>query len=110
MCFHIAITCMYKGELSVFHCTPSKSNIYGGNVICERLDEFLKDRKVKSIYNVDIPIEKIIKNFNQVKFNKWDALNFNCETYINQLIWKEKGSTQLERLFCATLLCGSVFL
>ena len=110
LCFHVAITCMYNGELCVFHCTPSKSNIYGGNVVCERLDQFLKDRKIKSVYYVDVPVIEIVKNFNQVKYKKWDPLNFNCETYINQLISNNKGSTQLERLFCVTLLCGSVFI
>jgi len=110
MCFHIAVVCLYNGVLCVFHCTPTKTNVYGGNVICERLDQFLSNRKVKKMYPANVPMEKIIKNFDQVKYNKWDALNFNCETYINQLVNDNNGTTQLERLFFTCLLCGSVLL
>jgi hypothetical protein len=96
--------------MCVFHNTPSKTNGYNGNVICESLYKFLSDRKINAIYPTNIPTEKILQNFNQVKNKKYNALNFNCETYINQLINGNTGTTQLEILFCASVLCGSLFL
>lgn len=110
LCFHVGITCLYNGEMCVFHNTPSKTNGYGGNVICEPLYKFLSNRKINSIYQTNILTEKIVKNFSEVKNKKWDALNFNCESYINQLMNGDTGTTQLERLFCVSILCGSLFL
>lgn len=110
LCFHVGITCLYNGEMCVFHNTPSKTNGYGGNVICEPLYKFLSDRKINAIYPTNIPTEKILQNFNQIKNKKYNALNFNCESYINQLINGNTGTTQLEKLFCASVLCGSLFL
>ena len=97
-CFHVAVTCMYNGKVFVFHNTPTLKNKFGGNVVCQSIEDFLKDRKINKSRDCKINLNNILQNFDEVKYKKWDGYNFNCETYVNQLLYNCNGTTQLENL------------
>ena len=100
---------MYNGRLCVFHNTPTLKNKFGGNVVCQSVDDFLKNRKFIKKENCNISTNEILQNFNEVKNKKWDAYNFNCETYVNQLLYEYNGTTQLQRV-CNIALCCLILL
>lgn len=95
---------MYNGKLCVFHNTPTLENNFGGNVICQTIEQFLQNRKLKSFADCNITTGEILENFENVKFLKWKSYTFNCETYINQLLYESNGTTQLQRACNLALL------
>lgn len=82
---HIGICVTLNNELYVLHNTPSKFNVYGGNVIFEPLTEFMNQRKILKIIECYISNEFIVSNSMMYKFHKWDAKFFNCENFINYI-------------------------
>lgn len=109
LCYHLAICVIDENDIYVWHCTPSKENELGGNIIKEHISEFLLDRKVIKVYkDFDITDNQIysyaIKNQNK----KWDAIQYNCETFVNSVLKNKDNTTQLSRaIVSATFLVGT---
>jgi hypothetical protein len=106
-CFHLAIVAEKNNQIYVWHCTPTQKNKFGGNIICQSLNDFTKDRKIKEVYNFANLNNEIILNYvNENKFVKWNALTYNCETFINNLTNKNNKTTQLTK---AIILSSCIF-
>jgi hypothetical protein len=104
-CFHLAICENVNNKILVWHCTPTKENSFGGNIICEDLNEFLKSRNIKNVIANELNSNDIASYVEENKTNKWTALKFNCETFINEICNKKQQTTQLAKAIC---ICGFV--
>jgi len=103
MCFHLAICVSEDDNIYVWHCTPSKTNQFGGNIICEELSEFTKDREVREVYHyADANKDEIVTYANKNKDIKWDAIEYNCETFINHITNSKQKPTQLTKAIVLT--------
>ena len=82
----------------VLHNTPSKKNNVKGNVIIETYPEFIKDRTLYSKNFLDITNSQIKEYAYKNMRQKWDAVDYNCETLKNEIITGNKGTTVMTRV------------
>lgn len=108
MCYHLAICVKDVDDVYVWHCTPSKENKFGGNIVCQKLTEFLSDREVQEVYKSSVDAVNISDYAHNNKNVKWDAVQYNCETFINKVTNNGAETTQLARiLVVSSLIVGS---
>lgn len=114
MCFHVGVCVVEKDEVHIYHCTPSTTNSKGGNVVCQTLTEFMKlgdnVREMIDVYSTNLKEHQIKKYSERNADKKWDAIEYNCETFINNLLKNGIQTTQLERGLIIGIVALAVFL
>jgi len=113
-CYHLGVCVIEEGEPMIYHCTPSEKNEIGGNVICETFTDFMKMgdkvRDLIEVYSSNLNTHQIKRYAERNKDKKWDAMQYNCETFINKMLKNGINSTQLQRGLVIGIIALSIFL
>jgi len=91
-CRHSGIVIEHNSEKYVLHNTPDGVNKHGGTVIASKLDDFIKERAIYQIVKTGVSKERILKAYDVHKYKIWDAIDFNCEDFISEIVSREKSS------------------
>lgn len=108
-CQHLAIVFYECGEYWVFQNTPSKFNAWGGNIVQQRLDDFLKERKVKQVIKAKMDIACVKRYNHENRELRWHVLKYNCEDYVNEAAAGKRFS-QLRRNYVIAGAVGALAL
>ena len=105
LCYHLGIVIFEDGLPIVYNNTPNKKNKFGGNIVAEPLNEFFKNRKFIKIDSIGICPNYVREYSYQNRLEKWNALYFNCEDYVNDIIHCQRKS-KLRNTWQLSLLVG----
>lgn len=83
------------GQINVFHNVPSLRNIRGGSIVKESLEEWTKNRLIKSVEPTNLTKEEIVRASNTLGDKCFDVFSFNCEQYAYFIKDGEAKSPQL---------------
>jgi len=106
---HLGITIILNGTLHVIHNTPTRKNIFGGNIVVEPLNEFLIGRKITNQVHTYITTNFIVQRAFDVSAIKFDAYSFNCEhfiEYVTSFKINPKQAEQVKFNLAVTVLCS----
>lgn len=92
LCYHLGIVYEKGGLKYVFHNAPTNSNRYGGTVIYERLEDFMKGREIYKIVKTYAKNKDILRVSKKCKSEIWDSFFFNCEDYVVEIVEGERKS------------------
>lgn len=84
ICKHYGIVAIVDGKLCVFNNTPSKTNRFGGNIVCQPIKEFLAGRKLIKVTPSNIKTEDIVKYCLDRKTYKWTYF-YHCITFLQEV-------------------------
>ena len=68
-----------------YHNTPTQKNKFGGNVICDNLQDFMVGRKIYRIEHTKIKKSDVLQVFEKCKHNKFNLLGFNCYDFVDEI-------------------------
>lgn len=80
---HYGVIYIENNELFILHNSPTLINEFGGNILKEKLNDFLIDRKIIGIEKHNIHFNILKENYETLKLKKFNLLEFNCETFVN---------------------------
>lgn len=109
LCYHVGIVFRKNDSLVVYNCTPNVKNQYGGNVVIQEFDSFMIDRKFIKTVPSDNCLDFVHEYSYANRFQKWDALRYNCEDYVNE-INQGKKSSPLRNTWQTALVIGLIVL
>lgn len=92
LCYHLGIVYQKGDKKYVFHNAPTNSNKYGGTIISERAEVFLKGRDIVKIVKTNATNEDILHVTRNCRSEVWDTFLFNCEDYVVQIVEGERKS------------------
>lgn len=102
MCYHIGIAVEENGVMCIYHNTPTITNKYGGNIVCQPVDEMLKTRKITKILSGKLNCPDVVRAYSfKNREKRWNALSFNCEDFVYD-IWKCKKVSPFRNTVIAT--------
>jgi hypothetical protein len=71
-------------KINIIHLHPQKINSSGGNLVKEPLSNYLVGgREIVSVENTNLTKEDIDKIYENLKDEKYDYVNYNCEHFVN---------------------------
>lgn len=91
---HVGVCVLIHESVYVLHNSPSKINKFGGNVVLEQIDVFMQDRNVLEIIQTSCTSKYLLEKSLPYIYNRWDAKNFNCENFINDVTNLDINPTQ----------------
>lgn len=92
LCYHLGIV-YKKGNLKfVFHNAPTNSNQFGGTVIYEKAEDYLKGRDIYKVVKTNVKNADILKVSKKCRSEVWDTFFFNCEDYVVEIVEGERNS------------------
>jgi len=77
----------------VLHNSPTLTNSVGGSVISESLADWVQNRNVTDVEQIDIAGVDI--NLSKLKIRQYDLFGYNCEHFVCDLGSRPKRSPQL---------------
>ena len=92
LCYHLGIVYEKNGVKYVFHNAPTNSNRFGGTVIYEKAEDYLKDRDIYNVVRTNVKNEDILKVSKKCRSEVWDSFFFNCEDYVVEIVEGERQS------------------
>jgi len=92
LCYHLGIVYNENGKKLIFHNSPENINKYGGSVICESYENFIKDREVINVVPTVAKNKDIIFCSNRNKYEVWDTFFFNCEDFVAEVVEGKRQS------------------
>lgn len=92
LCYHLGIVYSKGDKKYVFHNAPTQINKYGGTIISEKAEAYLKNREVYRIVSTRVSNEKILQATKYNRTQVWDSLLFNCEDFISEIVEGERNS------------------
>ena len=92
LCYHLGIVYSKDDKKYVFHNAPNQMNKYGGTIISESAETYLKNREIYRVVSTSVSNEKILHTTNLNKTQVWDSLIFNCEDFISEIVEGERNS------------------
>lgn len=92
LCYHLGIVYQKGDKKYIFHNAPINSNKYGGTIVSEKFEDFIKGREVVKILKTYATNEDILKVTRECKREVWDTFLFNCEDYVVQIVEGERKS------------------
>lgn len=69
--------------VQVVHCSPTSRSVSGGNVVCEGIGSFLKDRRVVEVWRPDSEWRPTLEQVERWMRREWWPWA-NCFTFIRQ--------------------------
>lgn len=93
--FHYGIVCREGKDFYVYHNDPDMSNHAGGNIIRENFMDWIQDREIVEVKSTGLDITNIETVVKELKCQKYDLLNFNCEHFITKLKGVKPSSAQV---------------
>ena len=71
-------------EVFIVHLHPKKFNSSGGNLVKEPLEKWLVEgREIVSVESTDLDSETLEQLCKDLKEEKYDSVNYNCEHFVN---------------------------
>lgn len=71
-------------EIFIVHLHPDKVNASGGNLVKEPLEKWLVEgREIVSIQETNLDSETLEQLYKDLKDEKYDHINYNCEHFVN---------------------------
>lgn len=71
-------------ELFIVHLHPDKVNSSGGNLVKEPLEKWLVGgREIVSVQQTNLDSETLNQLYKDLKEEKYDHINYNCEHFVN---------------------------
>lgn len=71
-------------EVYIVHLHPDKVNSSGGNLVKEPLNKWLVDgREIVSVHQTDLDSDTLEQLYKDLKEEKYDHINYNCEHFVN---------------------------
>jgi hypothetical protein len=92
LCYHLGIIYQKGNTKYVFHNAPTNSNKFGGTIIYEKLDEFMKGRMITKAFRTRVTNKDILRVAHKCKREVWDSLFFNCEDFVVEIVEGERRS------------------
>jgi hypothetical protein len=92
LCYHLGIVYQKGAKKYVFHNAPTNSNKFGGTVVYEKLEDFVKGREIKNVIRTTAKNKDIIRVTRNCKREIWDTFFFNCEDYVVEIVEGERKS------------------
>lgn len=93
---HFGIVIIDKSSKKyVIHNTPYKTNIFGGSVIIEELENYLKEQRILETQKTNLDQELILHYYERNKYKKFNIITFNCESFINKIQYGDGMSNQV---------------
>jgi len=91
---HVGILLYNEEGPTVYHNTAIKKNEFGGNIVAMPLEEFLSIGDLISSTPCSIDPNFVRAFAHELRFKKYNALFYNCEDFINDILFGKKGSRQ----------------
>jgi hypothetical protein len=92
LCYHLGVVYVAKGMKYIFHNAPTNNNRFGGTVIFEKAEDFVKDREIYRIVSTNAKNSDILRVSNKCRTEVWDTFFFNCEDYVVEIVEGERRS------------------
>lgn len=92
LCYHLGIVYQKGDKKYIFHNAPTNNNKYGGTIISEKAEVFLKGREIVKVIKTHATNEDILRVTRNCKREVWDTFLFNCEDYVVQIVEGERKS------------------
>lgn len=110
LCYHVGILAVVDDQILVFNNTPGAKNKWGGNVVAQPLEAFMKKRKLLKVApGPGQCTSEIVAHAFENRHRTWDALAYNCEDYVNEVLFCKKQS-RLRNLWQSALAGGILYL
>jgi hypothetical protein len=91
-CYHLGIVYQKGNKKYIFHNAPTNNNKYGGTIIYENAEDYLKGRDIIKIAKTTATNSDIIRVSRENRSEVWDSMNFNCEDYVVEIVEGERIS------------------
>mgnify|MGYP003388674997 CR=1 FL=1 len=99
--YHFGIVAIKpNGDVTIMH------NTIDEDVIREPLDTYLEDRVIEEVFEtelMELPDDELYHRFIKCK-GDFNAVNYNCEHFIDCMLGHEQNSEQLRTILLYTLL------
>jgi hypothetical protein len=92
--YHKGVILIKGPEIYVCHNTPNKVNESGGNIVIEKLSDFIKSRTIVGLERTSITASELEQAIKANNTKQFDLINYNCEHFISSI----KGPTQSSQL------------
>ena len=92
LCYHLGIVYQKGNSKYVFHNAPTNNNKFGGTVVYEKFEDFVKGREIKNVIRTGVKNSQILKVTQRCKREVWDTFFFNCEDYVVEIVEGERKS------------------
>ena len=83
------------GTINVWHNSPDNFNSFGGSSVKEKIDDYLKKRKLLAVKRTNATVDYIDRMVELTKLKKFNLLGFNCEHFTSLITRGYTSSTQL---------------
>lgn len=95
---------------AVCHNTPSKKNNMGGNVVCEPLDTYTKERTIVGAVPTDAKDAQIVEATLEASKKPFNVLTNNCEHFVTKVAYGKKKSPQVVFVAGVAILILLIFI
>lgn len=109
ICYHVGIIIYDNGQPMVYNNTPKLKNIVGGNILAQPLDDFFKDRKLINTIPSNVCPDDVRQYSDDMAHHTWDALQYNCEDYVNEIVNGRRYSELRQTWMLGGLLAWLIF-
>jgi len=92
LCYHLGIVYQKGNRKFVFHNAPTNNNKFGGTIIYEKAEDYLKGRDIIKIAKTTATNNDIIRVSRENRSEVWDSMSFNCEDYVVEIVEGERNS------------------
>lgn len=94
--YHYGIVSFEGGKKYIYHLQTSRENKYGGNLIRDNFDEYVKGREILEVQNLKLNREEFQEVLEKIKKEKYNVFTNNCEHFVHYLKDKKAVSPQLK--------------
>lgn len=81
--YHYGIIKRNGDEVLFFHNQKDFKNLFGGNLVLQNLEDYVKGREVILVEKTSINLDNIDTIIDKLKDKSYDPINYNCEHFIN---------------------------
>jgi hypothetical protein len=92
LCHHVGIVYFDGVKRLIYHNDPSNSNRYGGTVVAEPYEKFIKGRVLNRIVTTNATNEDILRVAKKCRNEQWNSLFFNCEDFVLEIVEGKRRS------------------
>ena len=107
---HHGIIEVIDNEVYIVHLHPNKVNSSGGNLVKEPLKKWLVDgREIVSVQSTNLNSETLQQLIHDLKTEKYDPINYNCEHFVNFAKGDYFVSRQVVSYTAIALIAGLIY-
>jgi hypothetical protein len=106
LCEHLGIVYKKGNNVYVFHNAPTNLNKFGGTIVSEPYEKYKNFRDIKRVVRTNVSNHRILEVSKNHKFEVWDSIYFNCEDFVNQIVYGERESNIRDAYKIAALGLG----